>query len=180
MSYQVCDYCALGSHHRKGRDIRAAVAAYMGWVKSYRTISDSTGLEPDNYNKGVLALKPVDCPFVRDAVYYKDLKTNKWWSIYYVPPEQEQEFLAWVDKQLIEEYWFHTSPGPIRSRRPLMWVRNNRSGLTDNERLYTMGYYEELSRKYFSQGLEDWLLTRVGTARADIHLYNFELESETL
>jgi hypothetical protein len=136
--------------------------------------------EPDNYNRAVFDLKPYDCEFIEDQVFYFDTNRNAWFSVYYVPDDQVEEFNTWIEQFEPQAFWQHLNAPKIRQQRPLLWCRNNVSErfLTDNERLYTMGYYDELKIKYFSDDTT-YVDSLLGDARALLKDFVPEEQSDT-
>lgn len=129
-------------------DPRIAIAKQIGWSRSLTNFTDFSSPEPDNYNYAVLNPLPWECPFINDQVFYRDRQSNHWWTVYYVPEEQEQEFLAWADPLPFEQRWTPLKSAKIRNQRPLLWTRNCAVEQTIEERLYTMGYYDKLQSTY--------------------------------
>lgn len=151
MSYQKFDFAAQYRGNPNRIDPRIAIARHMAWIKA-------TGLaptvwrvpEPDNYNHAIRTHRPVACDFVKDAVFYKDLATNKWWNVFYVPQDQTEAFRAWVDQQNTDFYWYHNKAPAPRLTRNILY-NTPHAELNTEERLFQMGYYAKLSSKYFSE-----------------------------
>lgn len=133
-------------------DPRLAIARHIAWHRGTTPDTDRSVPEPDNFNRAIFANKPYDCDFIEDQVFYFDKSRNNWFSVYYVPDEQVDEFNLWIDKLEPNAFWQHLNAPKIRLQRSLLWTRDNKSQktLTDNERLHTLGYYEDLKVKYFS------------------------------
>ena len=149
------------------KDPRIPIARHMDWSKTHTKESYLSQPEPDNYNRSLCAKKPIECKFIKDQVFYKDYKEDLWWTVYYVPETQEAAFDVWVRKQNFLLYWHISKATKVRPRVPLLAARKN-SDITDNERLFTMGYYAKLNSKYFSELSEDWLLAKLGPVRTEI------------
>lgn len=153
-------------------DPRIAVARHIGWHKPFNNETDYSLPEPDHFNYGGLADRPIECPFIANQVFYKDKKTELWWTLYYVTEEQNAEFIAWADPISFTLCWTPHRVTRMRQRRGLLEFKGKLAeyNQTDNERLYTMGYYEKLKVKYFSDdiSLMDSLL---GQARASLKNY---------
>ena len=137
-------------------DPRIIIARHIGWHRGTAQDTEHSVPEPDNYNRCIFANKPLDCEFIEDQVFYLDKIRNNWFSVYYVPEEQIEEFNAWVEIIEPNAFWQHLNAPKVRPQRSLLWCRENKSQgtLTDNERLHTMGYYEELKVKYFNDDTE--------------------------
>ena len=149
------------------QDPRIAISKHIAWVRPCAMETEYCLPEPDDYNYGVLGKEIVECKFIEDNVFYKDLNTDMWWSIYYVPKDKVEKFLTWLEQQTFELYWNSQRSGTLRNKRPLLYVRKNQPELTTEERLYSMGYYANLHSKYFSDN-DTILLERLGPARAEI------------
>lgn len=84
-------------------DPRVAIANHIGWVKPYLDFTEWRGLEPDNYNCAVLSDKPIDIPFLDEAVVYK--YNNMWCTIFRLDDTEEEfavvEYLMDRDYQAI-------------------------------------------------------------------------------
>jgi hypothetical protein len=160
-------------------DPRIAVARHIGWIKSHSQDTQFSLPEPDHYNYAGLALRPIDCPVITDQVFYQDRKTKLWWSLYYVPAEQVKDFVAWAEPIEFIQRWTPFKSSRMRQRRGLLYVKGKVADYnqTDNERLYTMGYYENLKVKYFSDDPE-YVDSLLGPARAVLKDYVPEEHSE--
>jgi len=148
-------------------DPRIAIARHIGWIKSTSPDTEFSLPEPDHYNYAGLSAKPIDCPFLTNQVFYQDRKTKQWWSVYYFTEEQNEEFLAWADPINFNLCWTPYRPTRMRTRRGLLRTRTKISDTnqTDNERLYTMGYYENFKVKYFNNDAT-YVDSLLGPARA--------------
>jgi hypothetical protein len=151
---------------KKLDDPRIAISKHISWVRPTAYETEYAVPEPDDYNYAVCGTKPIECQFVKDQVFYKQ-KDNMWWSVYCVPVEQRTEFLTWLEKQQFEVYWCSSRNVNLRKRRPMLYARKNQPDLTLNERLFAMGYFTNLSSKYFSED-DTMLLERLGPARAEV------------
>ena len=78
-------------------DPRVVIARHIGWSKPLGVDTTYCLPEPDNYNYAGLQNKPMNCPFIEDQVFYMDTRTKKWWSVYYVPEKQINDFLIWAE-----------------------------------------------------------------------------------
>lgn len=148
-------------------DPRFPIAQHIGWVRPTHNETEYFVPEPDNYNRAVMAPKPLECPFIEDQVFYRDLERNAWWSIYYVPQHLANRYDLWINNQTVIYRWWQPNPAAMRQRRPLLYNRINSHEMTTNERLYTMGYYANLHSKYFSDD-DTILFSRLGSARANL------------
>lgn len=166
-NYEVWDYMRISRQVSPKFDPRIAIARHLDWRADYSpNVTTWTLPEPNNYNHAVRSARPLDCEFIRDAVYYKT-DTGSWWSVYFIPDELIKDFHLWLEQQTIEVYWFNSKPTKLKTRKTLLHVAKNAAELTDNERLFTMGYYSEFGAKYFCDD-DTILLSHLGTARADI------------
>jgi len=149
-------------------DPRIRIAQHLNWTRVSTTETTFSVPEPDSYNRAFRSALPVECKFIKDNVFYRDLQTDNWWNVYYVPEDKIKEFDIWQQLQPWDVAWRHNRVPVLRQRRHLLWVRNNLPDLSLNERLFTMGYYSDLSKKYFAED-DTFLLNRVGTARDTIY-----------
>jgi len=165
MSYQVVNFAAVYRGNQNRIDPRVAIARHLEWSKNtgYGLPTPWRVPEPDNYNHAIRTTHPVACDFIKDAVFYRDLTTNKWWNVFYVPTAQDTDFRAWVEQQDLDIYWFHTKAPAIREERRRLYNAANGEINTD-ERLFQMGYYADLSSKYFSDD-DKKLLELMGPVR---------------
>ena len=131
-------------------DPRLKVAKHISWQRPYGTDTEYSTPEPDNYNYAVLNPSIEECPFIKNHVFLRDAKSKNWWTIYYVPADQEQDFLAWADPREFISCFTPHRYSKMRRRRPFLWTRANGSDsvITENERLYSMGYYQSLQEKF--------------------------------
>lgn len=125
-------------------DPRIAISRHIGWTRPLSNITDYSLPEPDNYNFAVLNPRPCECPLIKDQVFYLDKKSKNWWTVYYVPEDQREEFLTWARPLTFEVCWTPQRCSSIRHPRTLLWTRGTTAEQTTNERLYTMGYYDLL------------------------------------
>ena len=152
---------------RQPADPRLAISQHVGWAKQGSEYTEFSLPEPINYNRAIYHSKYIECAFVKDQVFYLEPKLKVKVSVYYVPQNQLAEFDSWMAAQPHDYLWKYLYELPLKKPRRLLTVRKNLAGITDNERLYTMGYYEKLGSKYFSE--DDTMLSeRLGPARADI------------
>jgi hypothetical protein len=149
-------------------DPRFPIADHIGWTRpTLKLETDWSTPEPDNYNRAIMASKPILCPFLKDSVFYRDNVRSAWWSVYLVPPDQIEVFNEWFDQQEHIIRWHQPHPAAIRCRKGFLYNRKNGSDITAEERLFCMGYYAKLSSKFFADD-DAPLLKRMGTVRADL------------
>jgi hypothetical protein len=144
-------------------DPRLAIAKHLGWTKTLTGITDYRLPEPDNYNYAVFNRNPWECSFIADQVFYYDKKMRGWWTVYYVPEEQKQEFLTWAEPLPFEICWAVQRQTKLRTPRPWLWTRTCAVEQTTEERLYTMGYFDKLQSTYNID-----ISTTLGTPRLDM------------
>jgi hypothetical protein len=110
---------------------------------------------------------PTECPLIEDQVMFYDSLRQGWITLMYVPQEQLTEVNAWITQLNPQADWRYTKAPKPKPHRQLLWTRHNFkiNEQTENERLYTMGYYENLKSKYFSDDAE-YVDSLLGTARA--------------
>ena len=131
-------------------DPRDQIAIHIGWSRPGEKKPTTWSCpEPDNYNEALFATKPIDCPYVKNQVFYLDSKNQGWWSVYYIKDNLTYDkFCSWLLTQSYSIRWHHTRPIPVRTKQGALHTRLSATELTDAERLYQMGYYEILSSKY--------------------------------
>jgi hypothetical protein len=133
-------------------DPRIVIARQIGWKKNSTDFAEYTIPEPENYNRAIFMPTPTECPIVEDQVVYYDEHKQGWITVMYVPVEQIVEVDRWITTTYPSAQWRHTKPPRVKLQRGMLWTRDNKSNntLTDNERLYTMGYFDDLKVKYFN------------------------------
>ena len=161
-------YWSYGPEYRGIQDLpdpRIQLARQIGWRKFHSHETEYPTPEPDNYNRAVFAHIPIDCSILEDQVFYKH--RLGWMSLFYVPPEQIVQVDSWIRQCRPMAVWCHLKPPKIKPQRGMLWTRDNISdtNMTDNERLYTMGYFEELKVKYFNDDAT-YVDSLLGSARA--------------
>lgn len=129
-------------------DPRLPIAKHINWNRALTNITDFCLPEPDNYNYAVFNPLPWECPILVDQIFYKDKKLNGWWSVYYVPEEQREEFLEWAEPLPFQMCWHAQRSSKLRHRRTLLWAKPASTEQTIHERLYTMGYYDNLQTTF--------------------------------
>jgi hypothetical protein len=155
--------------HRPIKDPRIAIAEHIGWVRPIRDDTDFHIPEPDNFNYAVLDYQPRPCPHIINQVFYKDMQTNLWWTVYLVMFQDEKDFFAWADPIEFVQCWSNSRSSKLRKRKPLLYVKKGASEQSLQERLYTMGYYDDLSKKCQDPATVSSVL---GTPRDQIPYYN--------
>ena len=158
-------------------DPRIAVAKWLGWKKTNTVETEYRIPEPDNYNRAVFAKTPIDCSIVKDQVVFYDKLGLGWITLMYVPEHQTTAVDTWIQQCRPQAHWQHFKAPKIKPRRGILWVRGNinENNQTDNERLYTMGYFDNLKIKYFSDDTE-YVDSLLGEARASLKNPQLEVE----
>lgn len=166
MSYREFDFNAQYRGNPNRVDVRAPIARHIGWIKNSNANipRDWTCPEPDNYNYAIRTTKPIYCEFINDAVFYRDLETNRWWNVFFVPKDKIEKFDIWARQQDIDFLWYHTKPPKVK---PVKKLLGNRKGaeLSTEERLFQMGYYAKFKNKYLTDASDKMLLDRLGPVR---------------
>lgn len=147
-------------------DPRIMIAMHINWQKPTGPETLFHTPEPDNFNRAIMAKRAIMCDFIEDNVFYRDLLRDKWWSFYHVPINQLPAFDAWIKQQHYDLLWQHKKAAAVRQRRTLLWNKQSAPDLNLNERLYAMGYFDNLERKYFSED-NAMLTTRLGSLRSE-------------
>jgi len=129
-------------------DPRIAIARHIGWSKSLSTVTDYSLPEPDHFNYAVFNKQPIECPSIHCQVFYQDQRQQGWWSVYFVPAELEDNFIAWAHPIDFEICWAPMRPTKMRERRTLLSTKRQDSDMTLPELLYTNGYYSELQTTF--------------------------------
>lgn len=148
-------------------DPRILVARHIGWKKTTSEYTDYSTPEPENYNRAIFTTRPMECPVIEDQVIYYDSVRLGWITLMYVPDHKLKLVDTWIcncDKLAV---WHHSKPPKVKPERTLLWTRGNMNdkNLSDNERLYTMGYFAEFKVKYFSDDAT-YVDSLLGPARA--------------
>jgi hypothetical protein len=130
-------------------DPRLAIAKHINWTRPQAGYDTEYSLpEPDNYNYAGFAERPIECPILQCQVFYQHRKKKGWWSVYYVPDELLEDFLTWSQPIQFEICWTPFKLPKMRQRRPLLKSRKGAVEQTIDERLYTMGYFDELQSQH--------------------------------
>jgi hypothetical protein len=143
------------------------LAKWLGWKKSNYADTEYRTPEPDNYNRAVFAKTIIDCTIIKDQVIFYDKVGQGWITLMYVLDSQFTEVDSWIEQCRPQAHWVHLRAPKIKPSRGMLWTRNNISDnmQTDNERLYTMGYFDEFKIKYFSDDTT-YVDSLLGEARA--------------
>jgi len=166
-------YWTYGPEYQGIRDLpdpRILIARHIGWKKLHSPETEYSIPEPDNYNRAILAHIPIDCSIIKDQVFYK--YKDSWVTLLYVPLEQCSQVDNWIRQCRPMAVWCHLKPPKIKPQRGMLWARENISdnNMTDNERLYTMGYFEDFKVKYFNDDAT-YVDSLLGSARAILKNY---------
>jgi hypothetical protein len=155
-------------------DPRVAIARHIGWTKTTSAFTEYTTPEPNNYNRSVCDVKYRICNFIEDQVYYFDAHRQLWFTVYYVPEQQITEFDIWMDALSVQARWRPSLCSKLRPQRRLLWAKASTSDhtLTDNERLFTLGYYDELRSQHFTTD-DSFLNSALGQRRSVLD--NFDI-----
>jgi hypothetical protein len=165
-------------------DPRAVIARQMDWNASWDIQpSPWNGMEPDEYTHGICHSKPVDLPFIEDQCFFYVQKFDLWCSMYYIDKDEHANLL---NREVIKLQPLAIWNTPKRKhftkkvKKNLIqreFKRPNSTIGSAAERLFQMGYYSVLQDKYFT-GNEEYLFTRVGTARVVADELEFEDEDD--
>ena len=160
-------------------DPRQPVARQIGWIKTVVADTEYSTPEPDNYNRAVFAERPYDCKLVKDQVIYFDVKQKGWLTVMYATDDTANEVDAWIKSIKPWADWRHLRAHRIKPRRHLLWSKSNISyhTQTDNERLYTMGYFDKLKTKYFSDDVA-YIDSLLGEVRPQLKNYQPEVDNQ--
>jgi hypothetical protein len=102
-------------HQRMLHDPRVAIADHIGWQKPYLDFTEWRGLEPDNYNCAVLSDKPIDIPFLDEAVVYK--YNRQWCTIFRLDHvEEEQAVIEYLMDKDYQAIWRNPRATDLRRK----------------------------------------------------------------
>lgn len=148
-------------------DPRLPIARLTGWKKATGDFTECPTPEPDNYNRAIVTNKPLECLLIEDQVIYFDQYHKHWITLMYVPEEQINDVDLWIKCCNKSAVWCHLKPPAVKKQRALLWTRDNMNStnMTENERLYTLGYYKNLKIKYFNDDTT-YVDSLLGSARA--------------
>jgi hypothetical protein len=144
-------------------DPRSLIARQISWQRPSGNITDFTVPEPENYNRAVYTPQPVEFDWIKYQVIYKYMNRNAWITACYLTAEECVKFDAWAQANDIT-YWRHHKARPFRESRPLLYRGATKAEISLDERLLTMGYYENFVVKYFSDNAQ-LVHSRLGTPR---------------
>lgn len=99
------------------QDPRIAIARQLGWQKYYNECTEYATPEPDNYNRAIWNLLPVDCKIADFQVIYKDHHNDAWFTVMYIPEEKIEEYQAWLSVFNPKAHWQHEDAPAIKARR---------------------------------------------------------------
>ena len=168
-------------------DPRIAITRHLEWTNLSRKDSTWSGPEPDNYNFAIFDQRPHDLKFIKDQVWYKidDMYRRTpitgWMSVYYIPePEQQTEFRRAIIRLQPQAFWYNAKSQPLRTKRKLLERENHHKSRSDTnfnteERLWQMGYFENLKLKYFDG--DERFIKVLGTPRGVVLNYQPEVDS---
>lgn len=170
-------------------DPRINITHHIGWSNPGVKPSLWQGAEPDNYNFAIFDHSPHDLKFIEEQVWYKvdqvflKQKIQGWMSVYYIPEQNQiHEFRQTMIKIQPWAIWSNLLTPKIRSKRTLLERENiykprSSTNFNTEERLWQMGYYENLKLKYHD---DEKFLKVVGTPRGDVlnHCYQEDNSEE--
>ena len=168
-------------------DPRIQIVQHTAWQQSNKKVS-LFGIEPDNYNFAIFDDKPHDIKFIKDQCWYKIDKIFRrnriqgWMSLYVILDRDTTiKFNQEIIKLQPTAVWKFDKAQPIRPKRQLMHRENsyrNRSetNFSTEERLWQLGYYENLKNKYLND--EEYFLKVVGQPREAVLNPYYQDDSE--
>jgi len=98
-------------------DPRIAIARQIDWQKHFTVYTEYSTPEPDNYNRAIWSLLPLDCHIAEDQVVYKDIVNNGWITVMLINAELIEEYEKWKTIHRPRAFWQHSNPPPVKSRR---------------------------------------------------------------
>lgn len=162
-------------------DPRVKVARHLEWRDTNVKASTWAGVEPDNYNFAIFDQRPHDLAFVENQVFYKIDETYSchrirgWMSLYYITDANlHQEFYKSVNEIQPGAYWYYPRSRSLRTKQSIYDRENNYKrksdvNFTTEERLWQLGYFEKLQRKYFDG--DERFIKVLGTPRSAVQNY---------
>ena len=168
-------------------DPRTNLTRQIEWTNFSKKGTLWNGAEPDNYNFAIFDQQPHDLEFVKDQVFYKINETfrrNKitgWMNLYYIPEQEQQvQFRRAILKIQPQAFWYNPRAPLMRPKRTLLERENcykerSATNFTTEERLWQMGYFENLERKYFDG--DEKFINVVGNPRGAVLNYQPEVDS---
>jgi hypothetical protein len=154
----------LGLHNLV--DPRIAIARHLQWQRPSTNTTDYTLPEPENYNRAIYTIKPMELPWVQDQIIYKEPHKPGWITACYLTEAEAVKFDQWAT-MMDMTYWRHLRPAVPRRPRLLLARGATKSELSLDERLLTMGHYKNLVVKYFD-GDPQYVQSRLGPVRTDL------------
>jgi len=150
-------------------DPRTQIARHIQWVKPVygkegRGLTDWSVPEPDAFNSAFFADRPIECPFIRNQVWYYDESKRGWFSVYYVEKDQKATWNHWAMKQNWIAHWTVFKPSQLRRTRPMLEEKKRKKSSYDpslNERLHELNYYSSLLNKV-EEDARSVLIERIG------------------
>ena len=98
-------------------DPRIAIAKHLGWQKYSNACTEYATPEPDNYNRAIWSLLPVDCRITEDQVVYRDVARDAWITVMLIQQEDIETYENWKTIHDPLAFWQHNSPPPVKTRR---------------------------------------------------------------
>lgn len=144
-------------------DPRMAIVRHIGWDRTTSDDTPWTTPEPNNYNRAIMVARPAIPPMVKNCICYQQ-EDKFWWMVSLVTADIKSLYDAWEFTQPYHVRWFHPNAPGIKPQRKLLYGQNKNCDITANERLFAMGYYANLSSKYFGDD-DTMLLSRLGPVR---------------
>jgi hypothetical protein len=149
-------------------DPRIAIAKHIGWtapayVKENKGYTEWSTPEPDGFSAALFALRPYECPFVENHVWYYDQKRQGWFSVFYVDKIKKIEWLRWSYKLPWIAQWTVFKYSQIRKSRPMTEIKGRKGSdeITLNQRLHQMNFYSSLISKS-EECIRDAVKERIG------------------
>lgn len=168
-------------------DPRVNISQHMAWILP-SGVSNYRGAEPDNYNFAVFDQQPRELKFIKEQCWYKVNQTHRriritgWMSVYVADcTEAATLFNREILKIQPQAVWRFPRAKPMRIKRTLIDRENifrpkSDTNFTTEERLWQMGYYENLQNKYFNG--DERFIKVVGTPRGCVLNYQQEVDNE--
>lgn len=166
MTFEIHNFAKMSRSSPRRVDPRIPVARHIGWQANTNCYSPTPWRvpEPHHYNYAVRSLRALDCDFIKNQVFYKDMNQNLWWSLYFVAEDLATRFKLWAHSQPIDIYWYNVKQPQIKEHQRLLY-NTSCAEINANERLFQMGYYADLRSKYFTDSDDTILLDLLGPIR---------------
>lgn len=150
-------------------DPRTPIARHIQWTKPIygkegRGLTDWSVPEPDTFNSAFFADKPIECPFIRNQIWYYDESKKGWFSVYFVERDQKATWNQWFLGQPWIAYWTVIKQSQLRRTRPLLEEKKRKKSTHEpslNERLHELNYYSSLLNKV-EEDAKFSILQRIG------------------